>query len=223
MNSSLDVALTNGRPKSTVLCHPTDGAIHRESSNIDQRAIEGAVRTILRAIGEDPERGGLLETPGRVARMYAELFAGLSANPSRHLKVTFPETYSEVVLVRDIQFTSMCEHHLLPFSGIAHIAYIPNGYVTGLSKLARVVDDVARRPQLQERMTQSIADLIDEHLNARGTAVIVEAEHSCMTIRGVRKPGSTTVTSAFRGQFKTDATHRGVVLSLIQQQRSSAS
>lgn len=182
---------------------------------VDHEAIKQAVRTILSAVGEDPDREGLLETPRRVAAMYAEMFEGLHKDPGRHLEVTFPETYDELVLVRDIQFTSMCEHHLLPFSGVAHVAYLPNGRVTGLSKLARVVEEVSRRPQVQERMTQVVADLIDTKLNTAGVAVVVQAEHSCMCIRGVRKPGSSTVTSALRGVFKTNQASRAEVMSLI--------
>jgi GTP cyclohydrolase IA len=149
--------------------------------------------------------------------MYAEMFAGLRADPARHLRVTFPEDYDEIVLVRDIPFTSMCEHHLLPFSGVAHVAYIPHGCVTGLSKLARVVEEVARRPQVQERMTHTIADLVERELRSNGVAVVIEAEHSCMSIRGVQKPGSTTVTSALRGMFKTSPSSRAEVLALINQ------
>ncbi|MCO6458732.1 MAG: GTP cyclohydrolase I FolE [Pirellulaceae bacterium] len=183
----------------------------------DLGLIEEAVRTILRAVGEDPDRPGLLDTPRRVARMYQEMFSGLKSDPGRHLRVTFPEAYDELVLVRDISFTSMCEHHLLPFSGVAHVAYIPAGRVTGLSKLARVVEEVARRPQVQERMTHTIADLIETELQSAGVAVVVSAEHSCMSIRGIRKPGSSTVTSALRGSFKTNASSRSEVLSLILQ------
>ncbi len=188
-----------------------------EPSDVDLEAIEGAVRTILSAVGEDPDRPGLLDTPRRVARMYEEMFAGLHKDPARHLKVTFPEDYDEMVLVRDIEFTSMCEHHLLPFSGIAHVAYIPKGCVTGLSKLARVVDEVARRPQVQERMTHMIADLIEQELHTSGVAVVIEAEHSCMSIRGVHKPGAKTVTSALRGLFKTNQSSRAEVMALINQ------
>ena len=184
---------------------------------VDLEAIKGAVRTILEAVGEDPDRPGLLDTPRRVARMYEEMFAGLHKDPARHLKVTFPEDYDEMVLVRDIQFTSMCEHHLLPFSGVAHVAYIPKGRVTGLSKLARVVEEVARRPQVQERMTDTIADLIEQELESSGVAVVIEAEHSCMSIRGIRKPGAKTVTSALRGVFKTKQSSRAEVMSLINQ------
>jgi GTP cyclohydrolase IA len=186
-----------------------------ERQEIDLAAIEGAVRTILRAVGEDPDRAGLLDTPRRVARMYKEMFAGLHRDPARHLKVVFPEDYDELVLVRDIRFTSMCEHHLLPFSGVAHVAYLPKGCVTGLSKLARVVDDVALRPQVQERMTQTIADLVARELESSGVAVVIEAEHSCMSIRGVHKPGSLTVTSALRGTFRTNPASRAEVMSLI--------
>jgi GTP cyclohydrolase I len=175
---------------------------------VDLAAIKDAVRTILTAVGEDPDRPGLQDTPRRVAKMYAEMFSGLHADPARHLRVTFPETYDEMVLVRDIRFTSMCEHHLLPFSGVAHVAYLPNGKVTGLSKLARVVEEVSRRPQVQERMTQTIADLVESELQSDGVAVVIEAEHSCMSIRGVRKPGSMTVTSALRGLFKKNAATR---------------
>ena len=186
-----------------------------DMSEVDLKTIEQAVRTILKAVGEDPDRPGLQETPRRVARMYAEMFSGLKTDPARHLRVTFPENYDEMVLVRDIPFTSMCEHHLLPFSGVAHVAYIPKGHVTGLSKLARVVEEVSRRPQVQERMTQTIADLIEAELEVSGTAVVIQAEHSCMSIRGIRKPGSSTVTSALRGVFKTDASSRAEVMSLI--------
>ncbi len=182
---------------------------------VDLPAIEEAVRTILKAVGEDPQRPGLLETPRRVAKMYAEMFSGLSKSPEEHLRVTFPEVYDEMVLVRDITFTSMCEHHLLPFSGVAHVSYIPKGRVTGLSKLARVVEEVSRRPQVQERMTQTIADLIERELGTAGVAVVIEAEHSCMAIRGIRKPGSITVTSALRGKFKKDPAARAEVMSLI--------
>lgn len=168
-------------------------------------------------MGEDPDRPGLLETPRRVAKMYAEMFSGLQQDPARHLEVTFPEEYDELVLVRDIPFTSMCEHHLLPFSGVAHVGYIPHGSVTGLSKLARVVEEVARRPQVQERMTQVIADMIEEKLESTGVAVVIQAEHSCMSIRGVRKHGSSTITSALRGIFKTNQSSRAEVLSLIGQ------
>lgn len=185
-------------------------------NEVDIEAIKSAVRTILAAVGEDPDRDGLKETPRRVAHMYQEMFSGLHKDPGRHLEVVFPETYDEMVLVRDIPFSSMCEHHLLPFSGVAHVAYIPDGKVTGLSKLARVVEEVSRRPQVQERMTQTVAQLIDEHLNTQGVAVVCSAEHSCMSIRGIRKPGSFTVTSALRGVFKTDQATRAEFMSLIK-------
>jgi GTP cyclohydrolase IA len=186
-------------------------------SPVDLDRIEEAVREILEAVGEDPQRAGLLETPRRVARMYAEMFAGLHLKPERHLEVVFPEAYDEMVLIRDIPFTSMCEHHLLPFSGIAHVAYIPNGQVTGLSKIARVVDEVARRPQVQERMTQEIAELINSRLETLGVAVVLRAEHSCMSIRGIKKHGSSTVTSALRGIFKSNESTRAEFMSLIRE------
>jgi GTP cyclohydrolase I len=185
------------------------------SNQVDQPRIENAVREILAAIGEDPDREGLLETPARVARMYAELFSGLHEDPSVHLKKTFAEKYDEIVLVRDISFNSMCEHHMLPFLGKAHIGYVPNGHVVGLSKLARVVDVVSRRPQVQERMTEHIADLLVSELDAKGVAVVVEATHSCMTIRGVRRPGSICVTSAMRGIFRSHLSSRSEVMTLI--------
>jgi len=184
-------------------------------SVVDLPRIEKAVREILAGVGEDPDREGLLETPGRVARMYAEMFSGLREDPREHTKKFFTEKCDEVVLVRDITFTSMCEHHLLPFSGKAHIGYLPNGKVIGLSKLARVVDVVSRRPQVQERMTDAIADLLIEELNVKGVAVVVEASHSCMTIRGVRKPGSMCVTSAMKGLFRTNQSSRSEVMALI--------
>lgn len=185
------------------------------AEGVDLKRIESAVREILDAVGEDPNREGLLETPARVARMYAEMFAGLKHDAGRHLAKVFTEKYDEIVLVRDISFCSMCEHHLLPFTGTAHIGYLPSGRVVGLSKLARVVEEVARRPQVQERMTETIADLIEDRLGARGVAVVCEATHSCMTMRGVRKPGSLCVTSAMRGQFREDPSSRAEVLNLI--------
>jgi len=182
---------------------------------IDMPRLERAVRELLAAVGEDPDREGLLETPARVARMYAELFSGLHDDPRRHLRKFFTEKYDEVVLVRDISFNSMCEHHLLPFMGKAHIGYIPNGKVLGLSKLARVVECVSRRPQVQERMTEDIAKLLETELDAKGVAVVVEATHSCMTIRGVRKPGSLCVTSAMKGLFRTNVSSRAEIMQLI--------
>ena len=184
-------------------------------AQVDQPRIERAVREILAAVGEDPDREGLRETPARVARMYAELFSGLFDDPRVHLKKFFTEKYDEIVLVRDISFNSMCEHHMLPFVGRAHIGYLPNGRVIGLSKLARVVECVARRPQVQERMTETIADLLVSELDAKGVAVVVEASHSCMTIRGVRKPGSMCITSAMRGIFRSHLSSRTEVMTLI--------
>jgi GTP cyclohydrolase IA len=181
----------------------------------DLPRIAAAVREILAAVGEDPDREGLLETPQRVARMYAEMFAGLKTDPGRHLSKVFTEKYDEIVLVRDISFCSMCEHHLLPFTGTAHIAYLPQGKVVGLSKLGRLVEEVARRPQVQERMTETIADLMEQRLSPRGVAVVLQATHSCMTIRGVRKPGSLCLTSAMRGAFRDDPASRAEVLDLI--------
>jgi GTP cyclohydrolase I len=177
--------------------------------------IEKAVREILIAVGEDPDREGLLETPARVSRMYAEMFSGLHKNPAIHLERVFTEEYDEVVLVRDIEFCSMCEHHLLPFTGKAHVGYLPEGKVVGLSKIGRVVEEVARRPQVQEKMTRTIADMMETHLNARGVAVVLEATHSCMTMRGVRKPGSLCVTSAMRGVFRDNNSSRAEIMGLI--------
>ncbi len=180
--------------------------------------MERAVREILAAVGEDPDRNGLLETPARVARMYAELFSGLHLDPRRHLRRVFDESFDELVLVRDISFNSMCEHHLLPFLGKAHLGYLPKGKIVGLSKLARVVEEVSRRPQVQERMTHLIADMMAEELDAKGVIVVLEAEHSCMSIRGIRKPGAVTITSAVRGLFKTNQSSRAEVMSLINRQ-----
>ena len=185
------------------------------TGKIDHARIERAVREILLAVGEDPDREGLHETPARVARMYAELFAGLHLNPRRHLKKFFTERYDEVVLVRDISFQSTCEHHLLPFLGKAHVAYLPGPRIVGLSKLARVVEEVARRPQVQERMTEQIANLLEEELKVKGVAVIIEAEHTCMTIRGIRKPGSLCITSAMKGHFRTGSSTRAELMTLI--------
>ncbi|MBS0261978.1 MAG: GTP cyclohydrolase I FolE [Planctomycetes bacterium] len=184
-------------------------------NEVDKPRIERAVREILLAVGENPDRDGLLETPARVARMYAELFSGLRATPAVHLKKVFEETYDELVLVRDISFNSVCEHHLLPFMGVAHIGYLPSGKVAGLSKLARVVEDISHRPQVQERMTHQIADLMAAELNAKGVVVVLEATHTCMTIRGIKKPGSLAVTSAVRGLFKSNQSSRAEVMSLI--------
>ncbi len=182
---------------------------------VDGPRIERAVREILLAVGEDPDREGLRKTPHRVARAYAELMAGLRTEPREHLRTVFYERCDEVVLLRDIQFHSLCEHHLLPFVGRAHVAYLPDGKVVGLSKLARLVDGFARRPQVQERLTSQVADALMAELSPKGAACVIEASHTCMTIRGVHKPGSTMVTSALRGLFKKDARTRGEVLSLI--------
>lgn len=186
---------------------------------VDKPRIEKAVREILSAVGEDPDREGLLETPARVARMYAELFSGLHLDPARHLRKVFTETYDELVLVRDISFNSMCEHHLLPFLGVAHIGYIPKGSVVGLSKLARIVDEVSRKPQVQERMTETIANLLEDELQPKGVIVVLEAEHSCMSIRGIRKPGSLTITSAVHGLFRKNESSRAEAMALINNRR----
>jgi GTP cyclohydrolase I len=192
-----------------------DVSVESLAGEVDQPRIERAVREILLAVGENPDRDGLLETPARVARMYAELFSGMRATPAVHLKKVFEETYDELVLVRDISFNSVCEHHLLPFMGVAHIGYLPSGKVAGLSKLARVVEDISHRPQVQERMTHQIADLMAAELHAKGVVVVLEATHTCMTIRGIKKPGSLAVTSAVRGLFKTNQSSRAEVMSLI--------
>jgi GTP cyclohydrolase IA len=184
-------------------------------AGIDQPRIAKAVREILLAVGEDPDREGLKNTPSRVARAYVELMAGLSEDPRRHLKTVFRERYDEVVLLRDIEFHSLCEHHLLPFTGRAHVAYLPDGKVVGLSKLARLVEGYARRPQVQERLTMQIADALMEELAPIGAACVIEAVHTCMTIRGAKKHGSTMVTSALRGIFKENPASRAEVLSLI--------
>jgi GTP cyclohydrolase I len=186
---------------------------------IDQPRIERAVREILFAIGENPDREGLKKTPSRVARAYAELMCGLNDDPRRHLKTVFHERYDEVVLLRNIEFNSLCEHHLLPFTGRVHVAYLPGGKVVGLSKLARLVDGYARRPQVQERLTTQIADALWEELNPQGAACVIEAVHTCMTIRGVRRPGSTMVTSALRGVFKDNPASRSEILGLIAANR----
>lgn len=182
---------------------------------IDQEKIALGVRMILEAIGEDPDREGLRDTAKRVARMYGELFQGLHEDPRTHLTVVFDEQHDEMVLVKDVPFYSMCEHHLLPFQGKVHAAYIPRGKVVGLSKIARVIEAYARRPQVQERMTSQIADLFMEELDAQGVGVVVEAAHTCMTMRGVQKPGSLMVTSAMRGMFKTNLATRSEFLSLV--------
>lgn len=187
---------------------------------IDMEKIEKAVRDILEAVGEDPDREGLKNTPARVARFYQEAFAGLHEDPSKNLTVQFAENHEEMILVKDIPIYSMCEHHLLPFVGQAHIAYIPcNGSITGLSKLARVAEAYAKRPQLQERLTSQIANTIEKMLDTHGVLVVIEAEHMCMTIRGIKKPGSRTVTSAVRGIFQSSAATRAEAFSLIMGKR----
>jgi len=185
--------------------------------SVDLERIENSVRDILEAIGEDPSRNGLLETPKRVAKMYAEIFAGFHSDPTTHLDVTFEEQHDEMVMVRDIPFFSLCEHHLVPFMGKAHVAYIPgpSGRITGLSKLARTVEGFAGRLQVQERMTAQIADALDSVLEPRGVLVVIEAEHLCMAMRGVKKPGTMTVTSAVRGIFRTDVATRSEALQFI--------
>jgi len=183
---------------------------------VDRKRIAAAVREILLAVGEDPDRDGLLDTPDRVARMYEEMFSGLRKDPAVLLRKTFTEKYDEMVLVKDISFESMCEHHLLPFFGKAHIAYLPNGSIVGLSKLARIVEVLAHRPQVQERMTESIADLVMQELDARGVGVVLEASHTCMSIRGVRKAESVCTTSAMRGVFQSNMSTRSEFMALIQ-------
>ena len=184
---------------------------------IDRERIARAVREILEAVGEDPDRDGLLRTPARVAEMYAEVLSGLHEDPAAHLKVTFEANHDEMVMVKDIPLYSLCEHHLVPFHGHAHVAYIPgrDGRITGLSKLARLVDGFARRPQVQERLTTQVADALVDALEPRGVLVVIEAEHLCMGMRGVRKPGSITVTSAVRGIFKENAATRAEAMGLI--------
>jgi GTP cyclohydrolase I len=183
---------------------------------IDAARVEAAVREILDAVGEDPRREAIAETPARVARMYAELFSGVREDPREYLRLGFEEGHQEMVILRDVPFYSMCEHHLLPFHGRAHVGYIPDGRVAGLSKLARVVEAYARRPQLQERLTSEIAECVMECLQPSGVAVVVEAEHLCMTMRGVRKPGTVVITSATRGTFRRKVATRAEFLSLVQ-------
>jgi GTP cyclohydrolase IA len=194
-----------------------NGGIDPAVRGVDQARAAAAVRELLLAVGEDPDRPGLQETPARVARAYTEIFAGLWQDPYEVLTATFDEDHDELILVRDIPMYSTCEHHLVPFHGAAHVAYIPglDGKVTGLSKLARLVEVYARRPQVQERMTAQIADALQEVLKPRGTLVVIEAEHLCMAMRGVRKPGSRTVTSAVRGIFRENASTRAEAMSLV--------
>ena len=184
---------------------------------VDKARIEVAMREILVAIGEDPDRDGLLRTPARIADMYEEILSGLHDDPARHLSVTFEADHDEMVMVRDIPLASLCEHHFVPFTGRAHVAYIPgsDGRITGLSKIARLVDGFARRPQVQERLTSQVADALQGELRPEGVFVVIEAEHLCMSMRGVRKPGSLTVTSAVRGIFKTNPATRAEAMSLI--------
>ena len=191
---------------------------------IDLERIAAAVREILLAVGEDPERDGLVRTPIRVARMYQEIFAGLREDPAQHLTVTFEASHDEMVMVRDIPLYSACEHHLVPFHGVAHVAYIPgdDGRITGLSKLARLVDGFARRPQVQERLTSQVADAMVKILQPRGVFVVIECEHLCLSMRGVRKPGTLTVTSAVRGIFKANPATRAEAMALIGPPRSRA-
>jgi GTP cyclohydrolase IA len=193
-----------------------DGRVRLE---FDHARAEAAIRELLLAVGENPDREGLRETPSRVARAYAEIFAGLYANPDAVLDKTFDENHRELVLVRDIPMSSLCEHHLLPFNGVAHVGYIPgcNGRVTGLSKIARLVDLYARRPQVQERITAQIADALVRRMEPQGVIVVIDAEHLCMSMRGIRKPGSRTTTSAVRGLFQTSASSRAEAMALIRQ------
>jgi len=187
----------------------------KKITKIDETRIQKAVREILSAVGEDLKRDGLKDTPARVARMYGELLAGMRENPDIHLEKVFNENYDEIVLLRDIPFYSICEHHLMPFIGTAHVAYLPSGMILGVSKLARIVDCYARRLQTQERLTTQIADCLMSNLKPMGVAVVLEAAHSCMTIRGIKKPGSMMVTSAVRGRFRKDPRSRSEIMSLI--------
>lgn len=201
-----------------LLDHLTDSSSPANvgESGVDRDRIAAAVREILLSIGEDPDREGLVRTPERVANAYAELFSGLNEDPRRHLDVTFDEHHHEMVVLRDIPFASVCEHHLLPFTGIAHIGYIPSGRVVGLSKLARLVEGYARRPQVQERLTSEIADAIMETLRPDGCGVVIEAVHTCMTLRGVKKPGATMVTSAMRDGFRRRPETRAEFFSIVR-------
>ena len=191
-----------------------------KNHSVDKNKIKAAVRSLLEAIGEDPDRDGLKETPDRVARMYEEIFSQGEEDPRISLSKKFDEQHHEVVLVKDIPFFSMCEHHLMPFFGKAHVAYIPSGCIVGISKLARVVEAFAHRPQIQERMTSQIADIINEELGPEGVAVVCEAVHTCMTMRGVKKPGSSVVTSAMRGAFRKNISTRTEIMALICGQHS---
>jgi len=188
---------------------------------VDRERISRAVREIILAIGEDPEREGLRDTPRRIADMYAEIFSGIACDPTQVLDVTFEEHHQEMVILRDIPFYSMCEHHFLPFHGVAHVGYIPRGRILGISKIARLVEILARRPQLQERLTGQIADALMTAVQPQGVAVVIEAEHLCMTMRGVKKPGTTIVTSATRGIFRDKAVTRDEFMSLIRTRHPS--
>ncbi len=203
--------MTDASPK------PLIDGVH--APEVDQDRIAAAVKEILHAIGEDPDRDGLLDTPARVARMYAEICAGLHQDPADHLSTVFEADHDEMVMVRDIPMYSMCEHHLIPFLGQAHVAYIPNrsGNVIGLSKIARLVDGYAKRPQVQERLTKQVADALEEHLQPRGVLVVMEAEHLCMSMRGVRKAGSSTVTSAVTGIFRENVATRSEAMRFLGQ------
>ena len=190
---------------------------------VDQPRVQKLIRELLEAIGEDPTREGLVETPRRVAEMYVELFEGLEADPGEHLRTNFEAGHDEMVMVRDIPFTTLCEHHMVPFTGLAHVAYLPGaeGRVVGLSKMARLVEGFARRLQVQERMTTQIIDAMEREMKPRGSIVVLEAEHFCMSMRGVKKAGATTVTSAVRGVFRDDAAYRAEALQYIHQRRST--
>jgi GTP cyclohydrolase I len=206
--------------KPTTAHRSPDGAInHKTKGPVDHQRLERAVREILLAVGEDPDREGLQETPARVARMYEEMFAGLNADPRDLLVKKFTQKHDEMVIEKDIGFASMCEHHLLPFTGRAHVAYLPNGRIIGLSKIARVLEVLSHRPQVQERMTEELADLLMDELTARGVGVVLEASHSCMTIRGVRKPSSLCITSAMRGAFQSNLSTRSEFMALINAAR----
>ncbi|MBI4217003.1 MAG: GTP cyclohydrolase I FolE [Chloroflexi bacterium] len=195
---------------------PPRGRDVQESPGVDQGRIAAAVAAMIKAIGEDPTREGLVDTPQRIAEMYVELFSGLEMDPAQELSVGFEEGHNEMVILKDIPFYSMCEHHFLPFYGVAHVGYIPNGRVVGASKVARAVEILARRPQLQERLTTQIADSILRALQPKGVAVVIQAEHLCMTMRGIKKPGSNVITSATRGLFRARSVTRAEFLSLLQ-------
>jgi GTP cyclohydrolase I len=188
--------------------------VERAEEGLDQKAVSSAFRTIIEALGENPMREGLLDTPDRVARLYAEVFSGLHEDPLDILRTGFEEGYDEMVVARDIPFFSMCEHHFLPFYGVAHVGYVPRGRIVGISKLARLTDVFARRPQVQERMTMQIADALVDGLNPLGAGVVIEAQHLCMLMRGVKKPGSSIVTSVTRGCFREDSRSRNEFLEL---------